>query len=504
MLKASNKNTSPCYKVMVSNIKRLSSLFFLVLIYTSSFAQLDPQTIEVTFINWVKVLNTGNTEKIEAYTADHFAPGFIEFMTTEKITNMLLDLHQRLPDMQIQSIQYNDGYKIAALVRSDENQSGLMLNFMKNHKIQGWSETDIDWQWKTNDKSDQQVVIHFIDSIVTNLDHLNLAITIGNSDSILYQKNIGLANRSFEIPIDERTRFNAASTSKIFTTAAIMLLVDQGKLDIEANLTDYLDWDIPQTIKIKHLLQHTSGLPDIFTDKYWLSSKINLKSWHDLLSFSDLNNLNFEPGARYEYSNTGFLLLGLVIEKISGQDYFSFVQNHIWGPLNMHDTKNARSSDIINNQATGYTNVYATLNTDTNTINFNQDNSSSALQTNAMFANGLSSPAGGCYTTTMDLFNLIQGLINEKLITEATLEQFATIQEIRSFRFDVLRAYGNGFMINQVGEYIYWGHEGSLPGANSGLYYFPSSDLIVSILSNSDEDARKVLNSLVEFMFIEE
>jgi CubicO group peptidase (beta-lactamase class C family) len=191
-------------------------------------------------------------------------------------------------------------------------------------------------------------------------DSPGCALAVLHNGSPVYEHGYGMADLEHDAAITPATPFHVASVSKQFTAAAILLLAEQGKLSLDDDVRNYLPdlHDFGATVRIRHLLHHTSGLRD-----QW--DLLNLAGWRyslDLITDADVmslvtrqKDLNFPPGSQYAYSNTGFTLLGQIVQKVAGQSLREFTTKNIFGPLGMKNTHfRDDHAEIIKGEALGY------------------------------------------------------------------------------------------------------------------------------------------------------
>jgi D-alanyl-D-alanine carboxypeptidase len=205
----------------------------------------------------------------------------------------------------------------------------------------------------------------------------------------LFLESYGLANKDFNIPNTTDTKYNIGSINKIFTQVALGQLRDAGKVDFSKTLRTYLpDYpsDIADKITLQQILQHSSGLGDIFGPAFAAMPKDRLRRLSDYVPLFVDKPLEFAPGSSNRYSNAGYILLGLVIEKISGMTYDDYVKTKIFAPLGMNDTSAYDSDGIVPKRATNYTR-----------------GEDGTLRTNIHMRPGRGSSAGGGYSTVTDL-----------------------------------------------------------------------------------------------------
>lgn len=200
-----------------------------------------------------------------------------------------------------------------------------------------------------------------LDALAADLvkqDRFSGAIEVAREGRPVYRKAFGLADRAWNVPNRPETLFNVGSIDKSFTQAAIQLLVKEGRLSLDDTVQSVLpDYKGPggDRITLRQLLNHTSGMGDIHGLNWTKTPRARLRSLEDYRVLFENEPLAFEPGARQEYSNAGYILLGLVVEKASGKPYDAFVKERILGPLGMKSTGFSESDAIVPGRATGYT-----------------------------------------------------------------------------------------------------------------------------------------------------
>ncbi|HVU11807.1 MAG TPA: serine hydrolase domain-containing protein [Phototrophicaceae bacterium] len=303
-----------------------------------------------------------------------------------------------------------------------------------------------------------------IDSWLTQQTKSNLfsgSVLIASKGSILLDKGYGLANKDWNIPNAPDTRFRIASDTKQFTAMSILMLQEQGKLSVEDHACQYID-NCPAAwadITIRELLTHTSGihelllLPDIRSFQALPTSPTNL-----IARFSSLP-LDFQPGTSWRYSNSGYDVLGLIIEKVSGETYPTFVKNHIFKPLGMSDTVYNFSTDIVLHRAQGYT-TPTTL--------------GEPFDTSVLYA------AGGLYSTTDDLYKWDQALFSGKVVSQKSLDDLIA----NAVPLSKDNTYGYGLYISQIDGHQEIGHNGGISGFTSDMEYLSDVDFTVIMLTN--------------------
>ena len=299
------------------------------------------------------------------------------------------------------------------------------------------------------------------------------AVLVAQDGKILLDKGYGFANLEWEVPNTPTTKFRLGSITKQFTAASILLLEERGKLKVEDPVKKYMPdapaaWD---KITIFHVLTHTSGIPSLTSFPDFESHEAQAMTPEKLVEWFRDKPLEFEPGTKWNYSNSGYILLGYLIEKISGQTYSDFVQQNIFTPLGMKDSGYDSNSAIIAHRAAGYT-------------------PGKSGPVNAGFVH-MSIPfsAGALYSTTDDLLRWEQGLFGGKVLTAASLTKMTT-----PFKQDY--AFGLGISTNNGHKMI--AHDGGIQGFNTSLAYFPDDKLVVAVLANLNGPAGQIAGNLAK------
>jgi len=195
-------------------------------------------------------------------------------------------------------------------------------------------------------------------------DEFSGSVLVAKDQTILLEQAYGMAHQSNQVPNRLDTRFNLGSMNKMFTALAVAQQVSQGKLafgDSIATFVPEYPREIAEKITIHHLLTHTSGLGHYWNPQFWkerfLAERANLRTINDYFPLFREEPLAFEPGERFQYSNAGFIVLGAIIERVSGQEYWTYVREHIFEPATMHNTDAYEVDNPPPNQAIGYTHL---------------------------------------------------------------------------------------------------------------------------------------------------
>jgi CubicO group peptidase (beta-lactamase class C family) len=285
------------------------------------------------------------------------------------------------------------------------------------------------------------------------------AVLVARHGRILLSQGYGFANLEWHIPNTPHTRFRIASVSKQFTAAAILLLEEHGKLKTADPIGKYLT-DAPPAwskVTIFHLLTHTSGIANFTDFPNYAHFELLPATPQDLVAQFRDKPLEFEPGERWSYSNSGYVLLGCLIEKLGGRPYADFIKQNIFDPLGMQDSGYESNTAIVPQRASGYS-------------------PGSAGPVNAGYLD-MSVPfaAGGLYSTTEDLLRWEQALFNGRLLSRASLEKMTT-----PFKNN----YAFGLVVGGDPERKTIEHGGGIEGFNSALIYYPQDEVVVIVLAN--------------------
>ncbi|MEM8960772.1 MAG: serine hydrolase domain-containing protein [Acidobacteriota bacterium] len=323
-----------------------------------------------------------------------------------------------------------------------------------------------------------------IAALETSLDGFSGAIDLRRGDDVLFQHATGLASRRFSVPNRLDTRFNLGSMNKMFTAVAIAKLVEAGTLDYDDRLIDHLP-DYPrhdgvEDITIHHLLTHTSGFGS-YWEPLFAANFTEIRSHTALLALTADQPLDFAPGSRFGYSNTGYVALGRIIEVVTGDDYFDHVREHVFEPAGMHDTDSWAYDDVVPDLATGYT---------------REQRGQGAWRSNVFQHAVKGCAAGGGYATVGDLQRFASALWGDRLVSAATRQRLHTVNTAGSRP----TGYGYGFGIRGEGALSSIGHNGGAPGINGELKHYPELDITVAILANESRAATRLLRRVEELL----
>jgi CubicO group peptidase (beta-lactamase class C family) len=309
-------------------------------------------------------------------------------------------------------------------------------------------------------------VDHFIHGEMAKRHIPGLALLVIRDGQVVRNQGYGFANLEHQVPVKPETIFQSGSMGKQFTATAVMMLVEEGKIGLDDSITKYFP-DAPATWKpvtIRQLLSHTAGFGDY-------PEKFNLQQDHtedDMLKVVESQPLAFAPGTSWAYSNLGYVTLGILIHRVSGQFYGDLLQERVFRPLGMTSTRIISERDIIPNRAAGYQWVKGEWK--------NQEWVAPTLNTTA---------DGSLYFNMVDLAKWDAALYTEKLLKRSSLELMWTPVKLNNGQPNSDN-YGFGWHMDSVRGHRVVEHGGQWQGFNTDISRYPDDKLTVVVLTNLD------------------
>jgi CubicO group peptidase (beta-lactamase class C family) len=316
-----------------------------------------------------------------------------------------------------------------------------------------------------------------VDSLFNSLikaDSPGAAVLVARDGHVLFEKGYGLARVQEHVPAAPTTKFRIGSITKQFTAAAILKLQEEGRISVEDHLSKfYPDYPRGDEVTIHHLLTHTSGIHS-FTDKpdFIASVTTPVKTEDQIRSF-EKDPFDFDPGQRFLYNNSGYFLLGAIVEKVSGQPYADYLRSKFFEPLGMKDTGVHRSDVALDHEALGY------------------EFADGAFKRAADWDMSRAGGAGALYSTIEDLNRWNEALFGGKVLSQASLEAAFTPVRIKGEDPAVPKesGYGYGFSVANFRGVPEIGHGGGLQGFVSYLLRLPKLHFTVAVLVNASPPA---------------
>jgi len=315
-------------------------------------------------------------------------------------------------------------------------------------------------------------------------DEFSGTLLLAKGEEVLYSGAFGLASKRFNVHNNKDTKFNLGSMNKMFTSVAIMQLVEKGKLSLSDKLGKHLDdtWlpkSISDQIEIQHLLSHSSGLGSYFNRDFITSARERFRSLDDFKKLIQNEKLKFKPGERFSYSNTGMLLLGVVIESVTKQSYFDYIQQNIYDRVGMTNTGSFDMDHPIPNLAIGYM----------------QNKNQTGWKNNLFMHVIKGGPAGGGFSTIADLHKFALALTQYKLLNKQNTELlYSSKPQFNS------STYGYGFRVKGEENDRIVGHDGAFPGIDANLDIHLDKGYITVVLANYGRSAKPVINKMNELL----
>ena len=312
----------------------------------------------------------------------------------------------------------------------------------------------------------------------------------------------GLQGLPGSAPVTAATRFNIGSAGKMFTAVAIGQLIDAGKIGLDDPVGRYVDGLKPETaaVTIRQLLMHTSGLGNFFTPDT-VPQLQHLKSLSDLMPLISGDTPRFAPGSRFDYSNTGFALLGLAVERASGTSYGAYLSSHIFMPAGMTATglSFSEGNTAVGLSSGGGGGMLPPRDGPGGPGREMRGPPPGGAPDGGQGLPGRPAPeaslpatsAGGLYSTAGDITRFFQALNSGKLLRPATFTDFTRAQiESAPAKGDLPALhYGFGFGTGTFENHAWFGHNGGAPGLNAEAVMLPDDDLIIVVLANRDPPA---------------
>ncbi len=298
----------------------------------------------------------------------------------------------------------------------------------------------------------------------------NGSVLVARDGHILYERGFGFANLEWNIPNDVRTKFEIGSMTKQFTALLILQFVNEGKIKLDGHISDYLPYyrkDTGSRVTVSELLSHTSGVPNFIALPGFLAGPASRVKYgvEEFANKYCSGDLQFEPGTKFEYSNSGYFLLGAILEQISGKSYEQLLQERIFTPLGMKDSGYAHSETVLAHRASGY------------------ERSATGFKNARCYDMSIPFAAGGLYSTVEDFYLWDQALYGERLLP-AQLRDLLFKPNLDSY------GYGWGILVPKPGS-PYAGesiemHGGAIFGFQSVIQRIPQHKELIVLLDNTD------------------
>jgi CubicO group peptidase (beta-lactamase class C family) len=315
-------------------------------------------------------------------------------------------------------------------------------------------------------------IVDWLFNRVIEPNYPGAAVLVARDGQIVYEKGYGYADIGHAVKVRPETAFRIGSVSKQFTAAAILKLQEDGKLSVQDKLSKFLpDFPRGDEVTLRHLLTHTSGIHSYTSDPNFMKTVTTEISPEELVDSIRDYEFDFDPGESQSYCNSGYFLLGYIVEKVSGKSLEEYLKETFFEPLGMENTGIHQRNLVIDHEATGYS--------------FSSGKVEKATNWDMSWAGG----AGALYSTVGDLYRWNEGLFNGKILSEESLEAAFTPATLNNGDVGKGAAggssgYGYGWAIGEQRGLPQIAHGGGLHGFNSHLMRLPEEKLTVTVLAN--------------------
>jgi CubicO group peptidase (beta-lactamase class C family) len=430
---------------------------------------------------FIRLINSGDRKAARSFVERNYTPAALAKGAAEQHVNAISELHDKTRGVEIKSLRETKPDNWSASARTRVTGQWVWLAFGLDTRPSPRVDS-FDWGFTSAPRAGQPAprklseleIVRELGGLMSKLAAADLfsgSVLLAKDGKVLFKQAYGEANKDFAVPNRADTKFNLASLNKMFTAVAAAQLVERGKLSFDDPISKYLP-DFPskeaaEKIKVKHLLTHTSGLGDIFTERWYSTARHRFRTVDDYLAFLDDRALAFEPGTGRSYSNTGFIVLGKIIEKIAGQSYFDYVRENIYKRAGMTNS-DSYDLDLVNsNLAVGYDKEY----TDAGIV----------FRNNLYLHVIRGGPAGGGFSTVEDLLRFTVALRSGRLVGEEYVRMITTPKpELNSPN------YGYGFGVLPEDGIV--AHSGGAEGISAHLEMLTADGYTFALLSNYGGD----------------
>jgi CubicO group peptidase (beta-lactamase class C family) len=425
----------------------------------------------------IETLNSGDPARVEEFIRNECTVSFENVAPMEEHLSVFASTHRQWGDVTFHGIRtYTPPRETQTVVILKDSNFGawraftLRFDESQGHKVSGLglnsarTPTNVTEPALTHADMLEEVAILL--ERTCERDVFSGSALIAAGEDILFTHACGEASKRFHVSNNVETKFNLGSMNKMFTSTATLQLVGKGIVTVDDPISKYVDesWlprEVTDKITVHHLLTHTSGLGSYFNDTYWDSSRELYRALDDYKPLIRDERPAFEPGTRWQYSNTGMFLLGVVIESATGQDDFDYIREHIYQLAGMQNSDSYEMDFPVENLAIGY----------------DPAPNSRWLYENNLYKHVIKGgPAGGGFSTVGDLHRYAMALQSGALVSQESLELMWTDH------FGEGYGYGFGIQDGPNGRVV--GHSGGFPGINSNLDIMLDRGYIVAVMSN--------------------
>jgi CubicO group peptidase (beta-lactamase class C family) len=420
---------------------------------------------------------SGTPEALRGFVLENFAPSAQQQVPLEDRVRRLGGMASEIGPLEFEKMLRGEGPEVVFLARSKKSGDWLEISMMlqpPDDRLQGLRFEQSDGPGAepvarlASDAAVADEAGRFLKRASEAGEFSGVAL-IARDGKPFFLEAYGRADRDFEVPNRIDTKFNVGSINKVFTQVAVAQLASQGKLELSDTIRKHLpDYPGPgaDRITIQQLLTMSSGLGDIFGKKYDATPKSRLRALSDFLPLFVDEPLLFEPGTSRRYSNAGYVVLGLIIERVSGQSYHDYVREHVFRPAGMKDSDAYPQDAVVPNRAVGYTR-------EREAEDGSEKTAPGPPRVNVYALPAVSSSAGGGYSTGADLLAFDQAMRHDRLLPAVWTDWFYGDKSSPPAASPRKRSGGGGFA-------------GGTAGVNAVLESDLDTGCTIVVLSNLD------------------
>lgn len=424
------------------------------LLLTAAGAPLEPNAQILK--SWLSTFNSGDGKSLEAFEERYFGDSDIAFARDSREESGGFDLIR---------IESDEPLKLTALLRQRNFPSTWRLTITRED-VNAPKLKTLSYEALPMSQSEALASLTGFADRLAAADEFSGVIAVSQHGRPLLAQAWGLADRERRTPVRLDTPFLFASQGKMFTAVAVFQLLDQGPVSLDdpigRYLTDYPNAEMARKVTVRELLAHKGGTGEMgILEPGDADNRSRVHSIDDIIKLNGARGPAFEPGTRFDYSNYGYLLLGALVQRVTGDSYYDYVSRHIFRVAAMTHT-----SYPLREHMTGVAVGYTTY-------------GDKPLHPSTDWLPWRGTPAGGGVSTAGDMLRFVGALNAGKLISRETLATATTRQPHA-------HGFGYGFISSAVDGFPYWGHGGGAPGSSLVLDYYPVTDTTFVCMSNRD------------------
>ena len=366
----------------------------------------------------VELINGGDRAAVEQYVSEHYTERFRDSFPMTQHTGVFRQMHGAGPDLVLAEVVESSESVLKALLKSEAADLWLEMHIVVEdeppHRVASLGVQPGAAPAGSRKEAAGAGPPASLDELDAYLSEaaaggaFSGVVLVARDGTPIFHQAYGPACKNHGVPNRLDTRFNLGSINKLFTSVAAARLMQEGRLGLDDPIGKYLEGfpeEAASRVTIRHLLQMSSGWGDYWTNETYLASRFDLRRVADYMEFLKEMPLQFEPGSESTHSNTGYEVLGAVIEAVTGEDYYDYVREAVYGPAGMKDTDSYERDAVVENMATGYTNLHPY-----------DDAGEGYRMTNTIMLSPRGTPAGGGYSTAEDMLRFARALGAHELL----------------------------------------------------------------------------------------